>query len=163
MNKATLGIVIAVVLIVLAGGGVYLAIRQSSSPTSQTQTPTVTTPTPQTEKEETTPPTSPQGDFENIKTPHFVSSDPVNNAVLTKGPSQVTINFNFNLAAGSKISVTANGNDVTTTQGTKISSDKLSMTALINPIEPATYKVLYTACWPDGSCHNGSFGFTVKP
>ena len=107
-------------------------------------------------------PSPAQETFENIKTPHFVSSTPANNAVLTTPPSEVTINFNFDLAAGSVIKITADGNGVTTQQGTKISADKLYMTALINPIQPANYKVEYTACWPDGSCHNGSLGFTVK-
>lgn len=162
MNKAVFGVIAALAVVILVGIGVYLGTRKVSTPKTETQIQTVVTPSPQTLKEDQTPTPSPQGIFENIKTPHFVSSVPANNAVLTKGPSQATINFNFDLAAGSKISVMANGNDITTAQGTKIAADKLSMTALINPVEPAEYKVNYTACWPDGSCHNGSFGFSVK-
>lgn len=163
MNKAVLGVIGALVIVILGGIGVYLGTRKISTPKTETQTQTAQTPSPQTLKEGQSPTPSPKEAFENIKTPHFVSSVPANNAVLTNGPSQVTINFNFDLAPGSKITVAANGNDVTTAQGTKISSDKLSMTTLINPIEEANYQVNYTACWPDGSCHNGSFGFSVKP
>ena len=152
MNKTVIGVV--VIIIIILGGGIFLASRQKSQP-AQISPPTQQT-TPTTGESALQP-----GTFENIKTPHFVSSNPENNAVLTKGPSQVTINFNFNLATGSVISVTANGNNVVA-QPAKISADKLSMTALINPVEPTNYKVNYTACWPDGSCHNGSFGFTVK-
>lgn len=156
MNKITIVAVSLAVVIFIIVAFVFANRRNVAEVTTiPTQTPAITTPTPVTQefKQET---------FENIKTPHFVSSDPADNALLAKGPSQVTINFNFNLAQGSKISVTANSNDVTTQQGTKISTDKLSMTALINPVQPANYKVSYTACWPDGSCHEGSFGFTVK-
>lgn len=148
-----------VIIVVLVGGGVYFATRQTSKPTQVT---TTQSPTPKATAGLEATTTAPKAEnFENIKTPHFVSSEPANNQVLSKGPSQVTINFNFNLTTGSKISVAANDNEVTTQQGTKIAADKLSMTALINPVEPAVYKVNYTACWPDGSCHDGSFGFTV--
>ncbi len=154
MNKTVVGVVV-VAIIVIFGGGIFLASRQKSQPTE------ISPPTQRTTTSTTGESTFQPGTFENIKTPHFVSSNPENNAVLTKGPSQVTINFNFNLVAGSAIQVLANENDVVA-QPAKISADKLSMTALINPVEPANYKVNYTACWPDGSCHNGSFGFTVK-
>jgi methionine-rich copper-binding protein CopC len=101
------------------------------------------------------------GTYQNIKTPHFVSSTPANNAILKNGPSEVTINFNFDLGPGSKIEVLVDGNSVVA-QEAKISTDKLSMTALVNPVEPGHYQVKYTACWPDGSCHDGSFGFSVN-
>ena len=154
-------IVVAFALLIIAG--VYFwsnrSDEESVKTTKKPNEQVVATPSSKTgEKSESAKPTQ----FENIKSPHFVSSTPENNTVLTSPPSQVTINFNFDLAAGSKIKVTADGSDITTQQGTTISSDNLSMRTLINPIEPASYKVGYTACWPDGSCHNGSFGFTVE-
>lgn len=160
MNKTLIGIVVGFVILITAGG-VYFATRQSPTPT--VGVPETTKPTPKAVEESTgTGKIQPQA-FDNIKTPHFVSSEPANNAVLTTPPSEVKINFNFDLVANSKISVLANGSDVTTAQGTKIGSDKLSMITLINPVQSANYKVNYTACWPDGSCHEGSFGFTVQP
>ena len=160
MNKTLVGLIIVVVVII--GGGVYFATRQTVTPT--VQTPAIAIPTPQAAVKESTEAGKIQTQtFDNIKTPHFVSSEPANNAVLTISPSQVKINFNFDLAENSKILVTVNGNEVTTAVGTKISADKFSMTTLVNPIASANYKVNYTACWPDGSCHDGSFGFTVQP
>lgn len=99
--------------------------------------------------------------FENIKTPHFVSSDPFNNDTLAKAPENVLIVFNFNLVTGSKISLKTNGQEVTSASA-KISTDKLSMTVPVSINQSGNYETSYTACWPDGSCHNGSFGFVVK-
>lgn len=98
--------------------------------------------------------------FENTKSPHYVSSTPANNAVLSAVPDKVTVTFNFDLAASSKITVTVNGKEVSGT--TTISQDKLSMSTNLETTEAGSYKVNYTACWPDGSCHEGSFGFFVK-
>lgn len=159
MTKSLIGIIVGIIVLVVAAG-VYFATRQSAAPTGKV--PEITTPQPQAVQESTQSSSFQTQTFDNIKTPHLVSSEPANNAVLTTLPSQVTIKFNFNLAEGSKIGVSANDNDVTTAQGTKIAADKLSMTALINPVARANYKVNYTACWPDGSCHEGSFGFSVK-
>ena len=120
------------------------------------------------EKTATTPPaqnqetqeTTVQEQFENIKSPHYVSSTPINNAVLSSVPDKVTITFNFDLVSGSKITVTINGKEVSGT--TTIAQDKLSMSTNLNAAESGSYKVNYTACWPDGSCHEGSFGFLLK-
>lgn len=120
------------------------------------------------EKIATTPPaqnqetqeTIVQEQFENIKSPHYVSSTPANNAVLSSVPDKVTITFNFDLVSGSKITVTVNGKEVSST--TTIAQDKLSMSTNLNAAESGSYKVNYTVCWPDGSCHEGSFGFLVK-
>lgn len=101
-----------------------------------------------------------QEQFENIKSPHYVSSTPINNAVLSAVPDKVTITFNFDLVSDSKITVTVNGKEVSGT--TTIAQDKLSMSTNLNAAESDNYKVNYTACWPDGSCHEGSFGFVVK-
>lgn len=99
--------------------------------------------------------------FDNIKTPHFESSEPNNNAKLTTPPTKVAINFNFDLVTPSEIKVTRDGSSVTTGT-TQISENKLSMSVPIDATQPGNYKVAYTACWPDGTCHDGSFGFSVK-
>ena len=166
MNKKVLISAVVIISLVLAGSALYLMLgkKETLAPTTETrkvEQPTSATksvnPVPKTEKE-----TSKQTSYQNIKSPHFVSSNPANNAVLDTTTSKVTINFNFDLAVGSKITVAVDGNVVNTPDPTKISADKLSMSVNINPVEPANYKVDYVACWPDGSCHNGSFGFSVK-
>lgn len=99
--------------------------------------------------------------FTAIKSAHFVSSEPANNAVLTTAPSNVKVNFNFDLAANSKITVTRGGVDVTA-GSTTIATDKLSMSVPVSARQTGNYQVNYTGCWPDQSCHNGSFGFSVQ-
>ncbi|OFW56302.1 MAG: hypothetical protein A2W01_01405 [Candidatus Solincola sediminis] len=102
-----------------------------------------------------------QQTYPNIQSPHYISSDPVNNALLSTSPAQVRINFNFTVAPPSEITVTRDG--VNATAGaTTISTDRLALIVAINAGQTGNYKVDYKACWPDGSCHNGSFGFSVK-
>jgi len=160
MNKWILWVGILVIILGLAGLAYwffYKNFTQKKATTPTVTTTKTTTKSSEPKKEETT-----QTKFENIKTPHFVSSSPANNQVLTTLPSKVTITFNFDLGPASEILVMANGNILNTAEPTKISSNKLSMSQTINPVEEASYKVTYIACWPDGSCHNGSFGFTAK-
>lgn len=166
MNKTAV-VIIVILMLVLVAGGFYLTTRDSSNnieaPTVGTQATPQPSPAPESadldEKQEDSG--FQQETFDNIKSAHYVSSDPANSTLLTSVPSKVTLNFNFNLEAGSKISVAIDGNDVT--KGTtQISSDKLSMSRNINADQTGNYKVTYTGCWPDGSCHSGSFGFSVK-
>lgn len=100
-------------------------------------------------------------EFQNIKSAHYVASDPPNNALLSTAPLQVAIDFNFTLAPPSAIHVTRDGLDVTTGP-TTISADKLVLVVPIDASVTGNYGVDYTACWPDGSCHTGSFGFSVQ-
>ena len=161
VNKSIIGIVIVVVL-VLGAGGIYLATQKSSTPVEDTQSNLKNISPPPTFSTDTSSGgTFKQEDFQNIKSAHYVSSEPANNVLLSTSPSKVTLNFNFNLTAPSKIQVTKDGSDVTAGT-TQISEDKLSMSVPINANQTGNYKVAYTACWPDGSCHNGSFGFSVK-
>ncbi|MEX0616279.1 MAG: copper resistance protein CopC [Candidatus Woykebacteria bacterium] len=102
-----------------------------------------------------------QDTFQNIKTPHYVSSTPANNELLITSLNQVSIQFNFDLANNSIIEVTRDGSSVVTGEK-QISSDKLNMSVLVNAAQTGNYSVSYSACWPDGSCHQGSFGFSVK-
>ncbi len=99
--------------------------------------------------------------FTQIKGAHFVSSEPANNAVVTTALQTVKINFNFDLAAASAIAVTRNEVDVVQGPAT-IAADKLSMSVPVSASETGDYLVNYKGCWPDGSCHDGSFGFSVK-
>ena len=99
--------------------------------------------------------------FTQTKAAHFVSSEPANNTILTATPASVKINFNFDLAPPSKITVTRDSADVTSGE-TTISSDKLSLSVPVSANETGNYQVNYTACWQDKSCHDGSFGFAVN-
>lgn len=98
--------------------------------------------------------------FTQVKGAHFVSSEPANNEVVTTGSQSVNINFNFDLTAPSAIAVTRDAVDVVRGPAT-IAPDKLSMSVPVEVTQTGNYVVNYKGCWPDGSCDDGSFGFSV--
>lgn len=94
-------------------------------------------------------------------TAHFVDSAPKHGTTVTQAPDKVVLNFNFTLSEASTITVSKDGAMVATAKPT-FSANKLTMSAPF----PANagkglYQVDYKACWPDNSCHNGRFAFTV--
>lgn len=106
------------------------------------------------------------------KSAHYESNMPKHGAVLATPPVNIVIDFNFDLAPNSEIRVYSSGVknprtgttspvDITTGE-TVIDTNKLSMRRAINP-EAADdkYTVEYNVCWPDGSCHDGSFEFAI--
>jgi len=162
VNRNLLAVAGIVILVIIAGA-IYLLYGPGKTGTQLNQTATSTQDlTSDQQAGGTTSAQFEQENFQNIKSPHFVSSTPLNNDQLSSTPTKVEINFNFDLAEGSEISVTLNGNEQTAGP-TTIASDNLSMSAPIKAALGANYKVQYTACWPDGSCHDGSFGFSVSP
>ena len=99
---------------------------------------------------------------DTIVAPHFVDASPAHGDSLPQAPLELVLNFNFNLHPDSAIALTRDGSPVALGPVT-ISTDKLSMRAAIpNTPGDGVYQVNYTACWPDGSCHEGSVAFTVK-
>ena len=108
--------------------------------------------------------TAPTAEFPNkITAPHFVNSYPNHEDVLVQAPEVVVLNFNSNstLHPPSTITVTHDSDPINL--GTaSVSDNPLSMKALFEEQPGAgVYHVEYTACWPDGSCHEGGFGFMV--
>ncbi len=98
--------------------------------------------------------------IQNIRTPHFVNSAPAHGDIYATVPKEIVINTNFDLAPPSEIKVFRG--DVDATDGTaQISQDRLSMRVSIKGSGDGEYIVKYKGCWPDGSCHDGSFGFIV--
>lgn len=147
MKKLLVILVLFSLAIALAGCKKKTAVQAPTTPTNQTT--------------ESASQGLKDGNFENIKSAHYVSSNPANNAELDSVPAEVSIKFNFVLAPPSKITISLNQQDVTGGD-TKISADKLTLSAPIKSSGAGAYKVEYTACWPDGSCHDGSFGFFIK-
>jgi plastocyanin/methionine-rich copper-binding protein CopC len=102
------------------------------------------------------------GSGQTAVTPHFLDSTPLAGEVYAAQPINVTLNFNFDLAPGSSISVrSADGQ--AWEEGTAVIEDV--NTALKVPLRPSmpdgSYEVRYTACWPDRSCHDGRFSFAI--
>lgn len=96
-----------------------------------------------------------------VKTPHFVESTPEHDSVLPAAPLNIVIDFNFDLAKESSISIKRNNQEFS--QGlTIVASNKLSMRKVFDTGAPdGLYTVAYKACWPDKTCHNGSFQFRL--
>jgi len=97
---------------------------------------------------------------QNIRTPHFVNSVPAHGEVWATTPKEVLINFNFDVRPPSDITVARGGTDVTTGD-IVIANDSLSMRVPIRSFGDGEYVVNYHACWPDRTCHDGSFSFVV--
>lgn len=148
MNKTllTLGLIIIVAL-----AGLFFLTKPSpktSTPLSETQTPSTT----QTSTNEFTSPK---------KSAHYESNTPEHGSTLAGVPVNVVINFNFDLASPSSISITMNGKEYGLGE-TIIDSNKLSMRLKMNPDSPdGIYSVNYNACWPDKTCHDGNFQFKI--
>lgn len=95
------------------------------------------------------------------KTPHYESNVPEQGAVLAGVPVNVVVNFNFDLGKASKISIASGGNEYGFGE-TVIDENNLGMRRKMAANAPdGVYTVRYTACWPDGSCHDGWFQFEI--
>ncbi|MBI2327066.1 copper resistance protein CopC [Candidatus Curtissbacteria bacterium] len=100
--------------------------------------------------------------FENPKkSAHYESNTPAHGAVLAGVPINVVIDFNFDLAEGSAISIKNDGREYGIAD-VVIDKNKLAMRRKMDPAAPdGVYTVSYKACWPDGSCHEGNFQFAI--
>jgi plastocyanin len=99
---------------------------------------------------------------EQKKTPHFLDSTPLHGEVYAAQPINVTINFDFDLAKPSSISVTSANNTEWTSGSVKIEDNKTALKKdLKQGMADGDYLASYKACWPDGSCHDGSFSFKI--
>lgn len=106
--------------------------------------------------------TSGQFTFTNPKkSAHYESNTPTHGAVLASVPTNVVIDFNFDLAPPSEIKIKKEGQHYGVGK-TIIDDNKLAMRLNMDPNAPdGLYTVNYNACWPDGSCHNGNFQFAI--
>ena len=96
-----------------------------------------------------------------IFTPHFVNSSPRHGQFFRQAPEEIVINFNFTLHEKSAIKATKEVTPLSIGD-TSFDSKHLAMRARLGAERgDGFYLVEYTACWPDGSCHNGNFGFHV--
>lgn len=95
------------------------------------------------------------------KSAHYESNTPAHGAILVAPPVNVVIDVNFDLAKPSVIRVEKDGKDYGL-GATEIDGNLLAMRRKMDPSAPdGVYAVVYKACWPDGSCHDGRFEFAV--
>lgn len=139
-------IIITIVILAAAGIGYYFySQKKPSAPTTrETSSGTVL-------------------EFQGAKkSAHYESSTPAHSTVLPGVPINVAVDFNFDLAENSAITITDPDKKDYGTGETQIDNNKLAMRRVMNPQSPdGIYTVDYSACWPDGSCHEGHFQFAI--
>lgn len=140
-------VILIILPLLVLFGGVYLLLNKPSS-------------VPVQKKENTQ--TSTALTFENPKkSAHYESNTPEHEMTLAGVPINVVINFNFDLASPSDIKIEKDGKGYGVSE-IVIDDNKLSMRRNMSPNSPdGIYKVIYNACWPDGSCHDGNFQFAI--
>lgn len=115
-----------------------------------------TTQTPTQAKQDATAFASPK------KAAHYESNTPEHGSTLAGVPVNVVINFNFDLVKPSNISITKDGKEYAVGE-TSIDDNKLTLRRNMDQTAPdGIHTVNYKACWPDGSCHDGSFQFKIN-
>jgi len=94
--------------------------------------------------------------------PHYVDSAPVHGKTFALVPDKVLINFDFSLAEPSNIAVTKDGKTLPIGTPTISGPNSLHLSSTLpSDAGDGLYVVNYKACWPDRSCHDGRFAFTV--
>lgn len=96
-----------------------------------------------------------------IKSAHFVRTEPAHAAILDEAPTEIVFIFNFDIDPASTVSVTKDQTEYAVGEPT-VGSDRLTLTQSLLALEPGTYRVTYSACWPDKTCHPGQFEFAVR-
>jgi plastocyanin len=140
---------------------------KTTTPAATTSSPTAITPPTTSPAPTTTEPPKAKNDIIQEfdlpkKSAHYESNTPEHEAVLAGIPINVVIDFNFDLAPPSSISI-KKGETEHGIGETIIDSNKLAMRKTMDPNSPdGIYTVYYNACWPDGSCHDGKFQFAIK-
>ena len=148
MNKPL--IAAAVVIILLIGFFYFVFFKTGKSPSA----PSVS------EEQETSSTQSASFGIEK-KSAHYESNTPTHGAILAGVPQNVVVNFNFDLAAPSEIKIEKEGMDYGVGQ-VIIDENKLAMRRQMDLASPdGVYTVNYNACWPDKSCHDGTFRFAI--
>lgn len=146
------GWLVAIVAVAgLAGAGWYVWDKNKDE--KPVRTSTGTQPTPGAQQ---------KASFANPKKgAHFETSTPEHASTLATVPVDVVINFNFDLAGNSKITIEKDGKDYGV-GGTSFDSNKLTMRRQMDQTAPdGVYTVKYDGCWPDKTCHDGHFQFAV--
>lgn len=97
-----------------------------------------------------------------VKTPHYVDNVPAHASIIPAVPINVVINFDFDIISASEIKITGGDGQLYNSGDTLIDNNRLGMRIEMKPESPdGTYIVEYSACWPDGSCHEGMFQFAI--
>lgn len=147
MNKVAVGLGIVIFSAVLG----YVLLARNNTP--KFQPPVIQTPKEETQNKD---------QFQlPKKSAHYESNTPEHGTTLAGVPINIVLDFNFDLAFPSSVSITMDGKEYGVGE-TVIDTKKLSMRQEMNPLSPdGIYTVSYNVCWPDKTCHDGSFQFKI--
>lgn len=158
-------IVIAIIALIVLGLIVFYFPSQNDSETDNKEDEKKTQATNTATKNPPPPPPASAGfnqtKYTETKAKGFASSTPANNALLKSAPDQVSIKFNSNLAAGSTITVVSDKGVDVVPSGPRLTTDLRTLYIPVEIAAAGNYKVNYKACLADGSCSDGTFGFSV--
>lgn len=104
--------------------------------------------------------------YDPVKTSHFLSSDPKHGQTFKTLPKTVTLTFDAPLQQGSyfKAEVWDENYIKGGEGGVSFSGDRKTMTGkLENAAITGMYEVMYTVCFANEQCQDGSFRFLVDP
>ena len=152
-EKSMKSIFIFVVVGVVVVSAAFLFLNNKKAPSNDATPPSITT------KQELK---TQDFNFENPKkSAHYETNTPSHGAILPTPPINVVIDFNFDLSKPSSIKIEKDGQDFGIGE-TLIDQNKLTMRRDFEPNAPdGLYTVLYNACWPDKTCHEGNFQFAI--
>ncbi len=152
---------IAIVLSLIISGCVSAPPPQATPAPTETPAPTTPSIPSPTVTVPPSPTPTPTAALTIKKSAHYESNTPAHGSILAEVPVNVVIDFNFDLGPGSSISVKTDDREYGTGE-TIIDSNKLAMRRnMVLDAPDGLYTVNYKACWPDGSCHDGHFQFTI--
>lgn len=146
MKKQYVFIILAITIGVIAGSVFYINREDQPAPKANTQAMDAL---------------AGESAGEVAPVPHFVTSSPGNAKVLMMPTSHVDVTSDLELTTSSKMSVTRDNASVVN-GSLALSADKRTMTIPIKGDQSGIYKVVYTMCHPDKSCHDGTLDFSIK-
>jgi plastocyanin len=99
------------------------------------------------------------GDF--LRPAHFTDSFPIHGETFARAPAVVVVNYNFNLHATlTAATVSRDGTPVAVSH--EVTDDNYTQRIdLQGATGDGVWEILLSACWPDGSCHDGRLAFRV--
>lgn len=101
--------------------------------------------------------------FTEVRVSSFLSSTPPQNSILATSPNTVSVVFSEVLGPDSTIVVKDKDQQQVQLGAATFNEDRTTMTTLLRSGVTGPVSVTYRACTLDGSCPQGSFGFTIRP
>lgn len=169
MNKKNA--LLLLVLILIVGAVIYQVSAQQGKQEQEADQQATTTPTATPTQTQTTGSASTASpsasataySFVNSKkAAHFVRSSPVHASTIATLPEKVQIVSNFDVTSKSTISIKKEGKEYGSAATAVVGDSLILERSISDPTPGGLYNVTYSACWPDGSCHDGSFQFAVQ-